>query len=64
MEDKRKCERDAAGWRIPRLGTLSRQIYRLTKEGYSSADIAKATGKSLNNVRVLKFKFQHPHLGL
>lgn len=60
LVDKRKLERDEVGWRIPRLGTFSRQIYRLTKEGSSSAEIARVTGKSINTVRVLKCKFQHP----
>lgn len=58
--DKRLCELDKNGWRIPRMGTVARQIYRLMCEGLSSYEIAKIMKKEVNNVSVVAHKIRHP----
>lgn len=52
--------RDANGWRIPRKGTLSYRVYLLFTSGIDASVIAGKTGKSLNTIRVLINRFQHP----
>ena len=52
--------RDSNGWRIPREGTLSRQIYELTVAGWEPHHIADKLDIDSNNARMLIFKFKNP----
>ena len=52
--------RDELGWRIPRAGTLSRNIYRLTRQGMTPSAIAAALGTTPQRVRVLLCHLRHP----
>lgn len=53
-------KRDQRGWRIPRDGTLSREIYDLTLQGKMPAEIAKTLRCDANTVRVLVNRFRRP----
>ena len=52
--------RDQQGWRVPRRGTLSADIYALAKKGLSATQIAKQLGRTRNNVQVHLFKIKRP----
>lgn len=56
--------RDEQGWRVPREGTLSYQIYMLTKQGRTPEEIAgvvvTAGTVKLETIRVLLHKMRHP----
>lgn len=52
--------RDERGWRVPRAGTLSFEIYRLAVVGERPKDIAKLLGCSWSSVGVLLFRIRHP----
>ncbi len=52
--------RDDNGWRVPRPGTKSAQIYAMLREGASNTEIAAALRCSLGSVGVLKNRMRHP----
>lgn len=52
--------RDERGWRVPRAGTLSFEIYRLTQAGICPKDIAELLHCSRSSVGVLLFRIRHP----
>ncbi len=54
------CERDEWGWRVPRPGTLSRQVYELVSAGKGNSHIATVLGESPQSVGVLRWKMRHP----
>lgn len=60
--DRRKCERDASGWRIPRAGTVSRKIYDLMQKGFQQGDIHSKLSRSMSKstLGVLMWKIRHP----
>jgi hypothetical protein len=55
--------RDEQGWRVPRPGTVSANIYALAKMGLSTSEIARALGRARNNVGVHLFKIKRPERG-
>lgn len=52
--------RDEQGWRVPRPGTISANIYALAKKGLSTREIAKELGRERNYVGVHLFKIKRP----
>lgn len=52
--------RDQNGWRIPRKGTLSREVYDLFIDGNDRHAIAETLKKSPNTIGVLINRFQNP----
>jgi IS30 family transposase len=52
--------RDEQGWRVPRPGTVSANIYALAKKGLSATQIAKQLGRARNTVAVHLFKIKRP----
>lgn len=54
--------RDERGWRIPRPGTKSRQIYDLLIVGKRRFEIVAATGISDQLVSAFIWKIKHPEL--
>ncbi len=52
--------RDEQGWRVPRSGTVSANIYALAKKGLSVPEIAKQLGRARSNVGVHLFKIKRP----
>lgn len=60
--DKRKCGRDLRGWRIPKDGTRSRQIYNLMREGLSPKEIGMRFSPKMekNTLGVLIWKIRNP----
>jgi hypothetical protein len=52
--------RDEQGWRVPRPGTISANIYALAKKGLSTGEIAKELGRERNNVEAHLFKIKRP----
>lgn len=52
--------RDDNGWRIPREGTKSAEIYRLAREGKKASVIATELGMNRLTVGVLLFKMRNP----
>lgn len=53
-------KRDENGWRMPRAGTRSHNIYMMTLAGCTPTQIAAVTGIPVNIVRVLRHRFKHP----
>jgi transposase len=51
------CSRDERGWRVPREGTTSRQVYELTLQGHSIKQIVAITGKPYSTVRSMREQF-------
>lgn len=58
----RPCtERDENGWRIPRSGTLSWEIYELAVMGTETSDIVRSFPQiNPGMVRVLLWKIRNP----
>ena len=52
--------RDEQGWRVPRRGTVSANIYALAKKGLSVTEIATQLGRARSNVGVHLFKIKRP----
>ena len=52
--------RDEQGWRVPRRGTVSANIYALAKKGLSVIEIAKQLSRARSNVNVHLFKIKRP----
>jgi DNA-binding CsgD family transcriptional regulator len=55
-----KRPRDEDGWRMPRPGTISAQIYALAKQGLNSSQIAATLGRQRGTVSVHLFKIRNP----
>jgi len=55
-------KRDRKGWRIPRTGTISRQIYDAINEGKTPTEIGRLLGMDPQTVRVLSHKFRNPEV--
>lgn len=61
MNVRRKgLPRDANGWRIPRPGTLRRQIYELLVDGHKPSVIAREVGRSRVYVSVTAWTIRNP----
>lgn len=52
-------ERNTKGWRIPREGTRSHQIYQLMLAGNGPSVIQRTIGGSGGSIRVLMHKIRH-----
>ena len=52
--------RDAAGFRVPRKGTLSWDVYKLLSRRLSAGEIAARLGADRTVVRVLMYKIRNP----
>ena len=52
--------RDAAGFRVPRKGTLSWDVYKLLSRQLSAGEIAARLGADRTVVRVLMYKIRNP----
>lgn len=57
-----KCQRDEAGWRVPRQGTLSRQIYDLAKARNTQTEIASICEADYQKVGVMLGHIRHPEV--
>ncbi len=57
---RRFSERDERGWRIPREGTIARDVYDYVSNGLTVELIAQRISRSRNYVAVVIWKFQHP----
>ena len=54
MSGRRKLRpRDEEGWRVPRPGAISAEIYACAKEGMRTVEIASAVGRKRSTVAVL-----------
>jgi hypothetical protein len=53
-------ERNDSGWRIPREGTTSYDVYNLMQQGYQSKYIAALLNKNARTIAVLAWKIRHP----
>jgi hypothetical protein len=61
MSGRRKLRpRDKEGWRVPRPGAISAEIYACAKEGMRTIEIASAVGRKRSTVAVHLFKIKHP----
>jgi DNA-binding CsgD family transcriptional regulator len=54
--------RDDRGWRVPKHGTLSRQIYDLLARGKSTSEIASELGIKVTSTRVLAYKIRNSEM--
>jgi hypothetical protein len=52
--------RDHRGWRIPREGTVARQVYDLLINGYERKAISIALSANLSTVGVVVWRIKHP----
>lgn len=53
-------KRDENRWRIPKDGTISADVYKLTKEGKKPGEISKLLNVKGNIVRVLLYRIRNP----
>lgn len=60
MARKNYCDRDHRGWRIPRAGTKSRDIYECLVQGLTPAAILLIVEGSKATLGVLIWKIKHP----
>lgn len=56
------CERDERGWRIPRKGTKSYEIYHLLLAGFKPHEITKLYQGDSNSIGVLINGIKHPEV--